>query len=98
MMILDFNSRGMGLEIEPDALKERLDSREDIYILDVRTPEEYQAWRISYDRHQNPALIPVDQLFGPQNKALERIPKHKEIVTVCAHGNRSMMAASSSLG
>jgi glyoxylase-like metal-dependent hydrolase (beta-lactamase superfamily II)/rhodanese-related sulfurtransferase len=86
-------SIGMGLEIEPNDLKERLDSGEDIYILDVRTPEEYQAWRISYDRYQNPPLIPVDQLFSPQTKVPEQIPKHKEIVIVCAHGNRSMMAA-----
>jgi glyoxylase-like metal-dependent hydrolase (beta-lactamase superfamily II)/rhodanese-related sulfurtransferase len=84
---------GMALEIEPDDLKERLDSGQDIYILDVRTPEEYQAWRISYDRYQNPPLIPIDQLFGLQTKTPEHIPKHKEIVTVCAHGNRSMMAA-----
>jgi glyoxylase-like metal-dependent hydrolase (beta-lactamase superfamily II)/rhodanese-related sulfurtransferase len=86
-------SIGIALEIEPDDLKERLDSGEDIYILDVRTPEEYQAWRISYDRYQNPPLIPVDQLFSLQTKASEHIPKNKEIVTVCAHGNRSMMAA-----
>jgi glyoxylase-like metal-dependent hydrolase (beta-lactamase superfamily II)/rhodanese-related sulfurtransferase len=82
-----------GLEIQPDDLKERVDSGEDIYILDVRTPEEYQSWRISYDRYQNPPLIPVDQLFSPQTEALKQIPKHQEIVTVCSHGNRSMMAA-----
>jgi glyoxylase-like metal-dependent hydrolase (beta-lactamase superfamily II)/rhodanese-related sulfurtransferase len=84
---------GRGLEIEPDDLKERLDTGKDIYILDVRTPEEYQAWRISYDRYQNPPLIPVDQLFSLPGKSPEQIPMHKEIVTVCTHGNRSMMAA-----
>jgi glyoxylase-like metal-dependent hydrolase (beta-lactamase superfamily II)/rhodanese-related sulfurtransferase len=83
----------MALEIEQDDLKERLDSGEDIYILDVRTPEEYQAWRISYDRYRNPPLVPIDRLFGLQTKTPEHIPRHKEIVTVCAHGNRSMMAA-----
>lgn len=84
---------GSVLEIEPDDLKERLDLGEDIYILDVRTPEEYQAWRISYNSYQNPPLIPIDQLFSLQTEAPEQIPKHKEIVTVCAHGNRSIMAA-----
>ena len=50
------------LEIEPATLKEKIDKGEDIFIFDVRTPEEYQAWKISYDRHKDLPLIPIDQL------------------------------------
>jgi len=79
------------LEIEPATLKQKIDRGEDIFILDVRTPEEYEAWKISYDKHKDLSLIPIDQLSSQQ--ALNQIPRDKEIVTVCSHGYRSMMAA-----
>jgi glyoxylase-like metal-dependent hydrolase (beta-lactamase superfamily II)/rhodanese-related sulfurtransferase len=78
------------LEIEPATLKQMIDKGEDIFILDVRTPEEYEAWKISYDK-QELSLIPIDQLSS--REALNRIPRDKEIVTVCSHGYRSMIAA-----
>ncbi|MGE0242797.1 MAG: rhodanese-like domain-containing protein [Nitrososphaeraceae archaeon] len=80
-------------EIEPEDLKKKIDNDENIFLLDVRTPQEYDAWRISYDKHVNPKLIPVDRLFVNDPNLLKEIPKDKEIVTVCAHGNRSLMAA-----
>ena len=80
-------------EIDPEELKKKIDNNEDIFLLDVRTPQEYEAWRISYENHNNPKLIPVDRLFMKDPTLLEEIPKEKEIVTVCAHGNRSMIAA-----
>jgi glyoxylase-like metal-dependent hydrolase (beta-lactamase superfamily II)/rhodanese-related sulfurtransferase len=80
-------------EIDPEELKKKIDKNENIFLLDVRTPQEYEAWRISYENHNNPKLIPVDRLFMKDPTLLEEIPKDKEIVTVCAHGNRSMIAA-----
>jgi glyoxylase-like metal-dependent hydrolase (beta-lactamase superfamily II)/rhodanese-related sulfurtransferase len=80
-------------EIDPEELKKKIDNNENIFLLDVRTPQEYEAWRISYENHNNPKLIPVDRLFMKDPTLLEEIPKNKEIVTVCAHGNRSMIAA-----
>lgn len=80
-------------EIDPEELKKKIDNNENIFLLDVRTPQEYEAWRISYENHDNPKLIPVDRLFMKDPTLLKEIPKEKEIVTVCAHGNRSMIAA-----
>ena len=80
-------------EIEPEDLKKKIDNDENIFLLDVRTPQEYEAWRISYDKYVNPKLIPVDRLFASDPILLKEIPKDKEIVTVCAHGNRSLIAA-----
>jgi glyoxylase-like metal-dependent hydrolase (beta-lactamase superfamily II)/rhodanese-related sulfurtransferase len=80
-------------EITPNDLKRKIDNNEDIFLLDVRTPQEYNFWKISYDNHENPKLIPIDHLFGNASNLLKDIPKDKEIVTVCAHGNRSLMAA-----
>ncbi len=80
-------------EIDPEELKQKIDNNENIFLLDVRTPQEYEAWRISYENHDNPKLIPVDRLFMKDPTLLKEIPKEKEIVTICAHGNRSMIAA-----
>ena len=92
-MTFNPSSKRGSLEIDADKLKEKMDKGEDIFVLDVRTPEEYEAWRMSYDKHANTPLIPVDKLFGAQKTIADQIPKDKEIITLCAHGNRSMMAA-----
>ncbi|MFL6405952.1 MAG: rhodanese-like domain-containing protein, partial [Nitrososphaeraceae archaeon] len=79
------------LQIKAESLKQKIDKGEDIFILDVRTLEEHKAWKISYDKYKDSSLIPIDDLSSPA--ALAHIPKDKEIVTFCAHGNRSMSAA-----
>ncbi|HKU48335.1 MAG TPA: MBL fold metallo-hydrolase [Nitrososphaera sp.] len=89
----NFRRGSNSLEIDAQKLKEKMDKGEDVFILDVRTPEEYEAWRLSYDKHTKTPLIPVDRLFGSQKAIADQIPKDKEIITLCAHGNRSMMAA-----
>jgi glyoxylase-like metal-dependent hydrolase (beta-lactamase superfamily II)/rhodanese-related sulfurtransferase len=80
-------------EIEAGKLKQKIDRGDNLYILDVRTPQEYKAWRISYNKYKDPPLIPIDQLISSAQMALKYVPKDKEIITVCSHGNRSMMAA-----
>lgn len=81
------------LEIKAERLKEKLDKGEEVFILDVRTPEEHNAWNLSYDKYQNTPVIPIDKIIDPKGKVSEQIPKDKEIVTLCAHGQRSQMAA-----
>lgn len=81
------------LEIEATSLKQKLDRGEDVFILDVRSPEEHKAWKLSYDKYQTSHVIPVDKLSRSQKSVLDDIPKDKEIVTVCAHGMRSQTAA-----
>jgi rhodanese-related sulfurtransferase len=34
-------------EIEAGELKQKIDRGDNLYILDVRTPQEYKAWKIS---------------------------------------------------
>lgn len=81
------------LEIDVTKVKEKLDKGEDVFILDVRTPEEHDTWKFSYDRYQETPVIPMDRLVSSENIVSEQIPKDKEILTVCSHGNRSQMAA-----
>lgn len=68
-----------------------MDSGENLYILDVRTPEEYNSWKISYDKHVEPSLVPLEKLSFDEQ--IRKIPKDREVITVCSHGMRSKMAA-----
>ncbi|HYO05749.1 MAG TPA: MBL fold metallo-hydrolase, partial [Phototrophicaceae bacterium] len=79
------------LKIKPADLKKKIDDGEDIYILDVRDPQEHKAWKVFYDRYDDTPLIPIDSLLS--SDSLKNIPKDKEVVTFCARGNRSMSAA-----
>jgi glyoxylase-like metal-dependent hydrolase (beta-lactamase superfamily II)/rhodanese-related sulfurtransferase len=81
------------IEIKPDELKKKIDTKDNIFILDVRTPEEYESWKLSYENHDAPKLIPVHLLLSQLPAMVDEIPKDKEIITICAHGNRSMVAA-----
>ena len=85
------NNNNNNLKIKPADLKKKIDDGEDIYILDVRDPQEHKTWRVFYDRYDDTPLIPVDSLLS--SDSLKNIPKDKEVVTFCARGNRSMSAA-----
>ena len=65
-------------------LKEKLEKKEDVFLLDARTPEEYKSWSI-----KGSVNIPMQSIQN--NTGL--IPKEKEIITICAHGQRSQYVA-----
>jgi len=69
-------------EIAPRELKTRLDRGDDIYVLDVREPHEYQICNI------NGHLIPLGEL--PQR--VHELDSSKEIVAHCKSGKRSAQA------
>jgi rhodanese-related sulfurtransferase len=65
-------------------LNELLETGEDIVLVDVRSPMEYQ-----YDGHVNGArLLPLQALSGRINE----LPKDKTIVCICRSGSRSYFA------
>jgi len=70
-------------EITPVDLKKRLDAGDEVFILDVREPNEYQINRI-----QGSVLIPLGEL--PRRHA--ELPKDRDIVTLCKMGGRSAKA------
>lgn len=65
-------------------LKTKLTAFNDLFLLDVREPVEYQHARI-----EDSILIPLNQI--PQR--LHEIAYDKEVVTICHHGMRSLQAA-----
>ena len=70
-------------EITVEELKRRLDQKEEIFILDVRNPEEHQICRIP-----ETTLIPLPEL----PKRFQILDKHREIIVHCKSGMRSQKA------
>jgi adenylyltransferase/sulfurtransferase len=72
-------------EMDAVALKKRLDAGEDIYLLDVRNPDELvESGMIS-----GAVNIPIDNLEA----RIAEVPKDKPIVTYCMRGGRASRAA-----
>ncbi len=65
-------------------LKNRLAEGDDLYLLDVREPQEFQ-----YARIDGSTLIPLQQI--PQR--FSELDPARVIVVICHHGMRSMQAA-----
>jgi NADPH-dependent 2,4-dienoyl-CoA reductase/sulfur reductase-like enzyme/rhodanese-related sulfurtransferase/two-component sensor histidine kinase len=70
--------------ISPLEFKENLDAGEDVYILDVRTPAEFDRVRLA-----GANLIPLASLRGRINE----IPKDRPIITLCNVSLRGYEAA-----
>jgi sulfur-carrier protein adenylyltransferase/sulfurtransferase len=70
-------------EISPVELKRRLDAGEDLFILDVREPNEYQINRIP-----GSTLIPLGEL----PRRYQELPRDREIIAQCKMGGRSAKA------
>jgi len=81
--VMFYNSFGVD-SIGPDQLIEKINSREDFYLLDVRTPAENAAQAITGSH-----LIPLQEL----GYRMHELPKNKEIVVYCRVGNRSAYAS-----
>jgi rhodanese-related sulfurtransferase len=71
-------------EVTPEQIKERLARGEDVFLLDVREPDEVAAW--AYPIGVN---IPLGQL----GDRLGEVPKDRTVVVACAAGVRSATAA-----
>lgn len=69
-------------EVQPEELKRRLDAGEDIFVLDVREPHEYQICNIKGQ------LIPL----GDLPKRIHELDSSREIVVHCKSGARSAKA------
>ena len=71
--------------ISPQALLERQAKKDQsVFVLDVRTPEEYAAGHVP-----GAVNVPYDQVASH----LAKIPKDKEVVLYCRSGRRTGLAA-----
>ena len=70
--------------ISPTELKQRLDRREDLVLLDVREPEEMARARLP-----GALRIPLREILG----RIQELDPRKEIVVFCHYGIRSAQVA-----
>ncbi|MBI4826075.1 MAG: MBL fold metallo-hydrolase [Nitrospirae bacterium] len=79
--------------ISPAELKKRLDELKVEFLFDLRNEDEFKAWRIE-GKEDFPVLnIPQIDFVGEETRHLNRFPKDKEIIAVCAHGDSSLYEA-----
>lgn len=71
--------------INGDGLWNLLKKKDDVFLLDVREPSEFSEFRIP-----GAVNIPLSQLFSSGVEST--VPKDKKVITICSHGNRSMVA------
>ena len=71
-------------EVTPDEIRARLAQGEDVFLLDVREPDEVEEW--AYPIGVN---IPLGQLGA----RVDELPRDTTIVVACAVGGRSAQAA-----
>jgi len=81
----DAAAAASGSTISATELKEMLDRKDDIFLIDVREPNEYEIVSIP-----GATLIPKDQFLT--GAALEKLPQDKRIVLHCKSGARSAEA------
>ena len=72
-----------GESISPEKLAEKF---EDVFLLDVRDKDEFSEYQIPGSIN-----IPLEDLFD--ENVIDKMPPNKEIVTICPHGNRAMIAS-----
>jgi len=78
----DAQEAAAGSTITAAELKEMLDRKDDIFLIDVREPNEYEIVSIP-----GSVLIPKEQFFN--GSALERLPQDRRIILHCKSGARS---------
>ena len=71
-------------EVEPDEIRARIARGEDVFLVDVREPDEVEAW--AYPIGVN---IPLGQL----RDRLDEVPQDVTVVVACHMGGRSATAA-----
>lgn len=79
--------------IRPEELKERIDSDETVFIVDVRSEGNFNEWHID-DENVNSVIYPYFQLLDRIPKdLLVDLPKTQNITVLCAKGGSSETVA-----
>ncbi len=71
--------------IDSEELMQKITANEDIYLLDVREPDELLQSKID-----GAVNIPLSQIFEPNGA--DEIPTDKPVIVICGSGNRATIA------
>ncbi len=81
------------ITISSQEMKRRLDANDIAFIFDLRNRDEFGAWRIEGRSDIETMNIPQEDFVGEEEKYLDRFPRDRQIVTICAHGDSSKYSA-----
>ncbi len=79
--------------ISVSEFKKRLDKNDVRFIFDLREEDEFNSWRIEGREPIEALNIPRYRFVAEEEKYLDRFPRDKEIIAVCAHGDSSKYSA-----
>jgi glyoxylase-like metal-dependent hydrolase (beta-lactamase superfamily II)/rhodanese-related sulfurtransferase len=79
--------------IDPLTLESRIDSGEDVTILDVRVESEYETWHIDGETVESQNVPYFHFLDDPDEDLLDEVPEADPLVVVCAKGGASEYVA-----
>jgi phage shock protein E len=74
-----------GDKLTADQMKAIIDSKQPVFLLDVRTPTELRENGML----EGAVNIPINELEARINE----VPKDKKVISICARGNRAKKAA-----
>ena len=77
------------VEIFVDDLHALIQKPNDLFILDVRNDEEYEAWRIESRFTPETLHLPYFEFLEDEEGASAKVPGDREILVVCAKGGAS---------
>jgi len=79
--------------VSVEELKKEIDGNKVEFLFDLRNPDEFDSWRIEMPEGAETLNIPQLDFVGEEEKYLDRLPKNKPMVVVCAHGDASKYSA-----
>ncbi|MDA8100108.1 MAG: MBL fold metallo-hydrolase [Nitrospiraceae bacterium] len=75
------------------AFKKLLEEGRAPFILDLRNSDEFRSWRIEGRGRVETLNIPQEDFVGEETRHLAKLPKDRQIVTFCAHGDAAAYSA-----
>ena len=85
--------RGMARELTPEHLRDALDAHEPLTLIDVRPAAERVEWSIPGSLHVDAYQSLREGDRSKLEAFAERLPRDRPVVTVCAKGRTSVLAA-----
>ncbi|WP_254546983.1 MBL fold metallo-hydrolase [Halomarina pelagica] len=79
--------------IAPEELKERIDDGEEVFVLDTRSEDDFEEWRIDGESVEVVNYPYYELIDGIPEDLLEALPDDREITVLCAKGGASEMVA-----
>ncbi|WP_117595396.1 MBL fold metallo-hydrolase [Haloprofundus halophilus] len=79
--------------VTPSELKARIDDGEDVFLLDVRSEDNYDEWRIDGETVESVNYPYFELLDGVPEDLLAELPDDRTITVLCAKGGSSEMIA-----